>query len=512
MEVAEGCGSVAPLNCGRAQRNRVVNEQTTHGAEPALPRPPGVFRRWLNEHPRVVDGVIVACYVLGCAVMVFFEISLAAPVSREGTADIEGVDTGGGSVTPDSLATLFTWGWSALRLAIVAVGATALAYRRRFPLLGVIFVSLLMVFEQGLVLIANTVAVFFLLYAVPVYRGVRSAWIAAAFAVGFHVILLFLMSPQRASGLITPLGIFVADTMPEREQLVIAAVNSLFLLAVVLIAINIGNRRRYLEALIDRAHQLAREREQRAQLAVVTERSRIAREMHDIVAHSLSVMVTLTEAAHVTMESKPQAAKRAMEHAAETGRSALVEMRRALGLLHSDAVGDSAAPRTPQPGVVQLGELVEGFRHAGLQITITQSGVPAGDAAQQLAVYRIVQEGLTNALRYAGKGAQVQLTLEHTQTQSCIEIVDVPSKMGAVAGEDPELAFPAIPGGGRGLAGVRERVRMFGGSVDAGPHGSGWRLSAVVPTQSQLNGEQTVTLERGESKSSVTNTQEGADE
>lgn len=459
------------------------------GVELRLPRPPGVFRRWLAAHPKAVDWIIVGTYLFGCSMMLAFEL-ISGYVSTTFPEDLD----------PDAAASMgqfsstLTWGWSVVRLLIVAITATALAKRRRFPVAGVIIVSLLMLIEQGMLAVPNSVAIVFLLYAVPVFRGVRLGWIAFGCATALNT-LNMLFSGEEGGGLIGPAGLVVADGMDLRGSMVLAVLNGLWLLAVLMIGINLGNRRRYVEALIDRAHQLAREREQKAQLAAAAERSRIAREMHDIVAHSLSVVVTLSEAASVAVESQPRAAKSAMERAAETGRSALIEMRRLLGVLNSEEGDETEAPRAPQPGASQLHGLIEGFRQAGLRIATTEQGVPAGDATQQLAVYRIVQEGLTNSLRYAGRGADVRLALEHSSVGTHIEIVDSPvlpvSGAGAGggasegSGENSALTSAAIPGSGRGLAGACERARMFGGSLEAGPHGTGWRLRANVPIQGE---------------------------
>jgi signal transduction histidine kinase len=260
------------------------------------------------------------------------------------------------------------------------------------------------------------------------------------------------------------------------DRVGVGLLNGLFLLAAVMIGINIGNRKRYVQALIDRAHQLAREREQQAQLAAAAERARIAREMHDIVAHSLSVVVTLSEAAAVAIETQPAAAKQALERSAETGRAALTEMRRLLGVLNGG--GDAGSEFAPQPGLAQMPALVGGFAEAGLSVALTEQGVPAGDPTQQLAVYRIVQEALTNALRHAGPGATVEVELAHAPDGTRIVVTD----SGRVV-EQPtaESVPPALPGSGRGLAGARQRARMFGGDVEAGPSGLGWRVIATVP-------------------------------
>ncbi|MDI6023048.1 histidine kinase [Leucobacter sp. UT-8R-CII-1-4] len=451
-------------------------------SELRLPRPPGVFRRWLAAHPKLVDGTIVVTYLFGCLMMVALELLSGISSTVYEDLDVQGVDA------PYQSAHL-TWPWILVSIACVMLIALALAYRRRFPLAGLILVSVLMFFEQGLVLAPNAVALVFMLYAVPVYRSVTAGWVGLVLVVIMDTTIALLAGGSAVS-VIGPNGFNVNPEADLRTSITLAVLNAVWLLAVLLTAINLGNRRRYVEALIDRAHQLATEREQRAQLAAAAERSRIAREMHDIVAHSLSVVVTLSEAASVSVATKPEAAASAMERAAETGRSALMEMRRLLGVLSESedsgsvvpgsapATGSIPAPRAPQPGMAQLHELVDGFRQAGLRVGVTESGVPAGDATQQLAVYRIVQEALTNTLRYAGRGAEARVVLVHTASESTVEITDA----GRVTSTEAEVKPNTIPGSGRGLTGAGERARMFGGTLSAGSHGNGWRVFATVPT------------------------------
>lgn len=433
----------------------------------------------------MVDGIIVGTYLFGCAMVITVEYIVSFV-----TTDLEAIEPGLAAELP-AYGTHLQGPWLFVSIALVAVVALALAYRRRFPLLGLIVVAASMCVEQGWLVAPGSVALVFLLYAVPVYRSVAAGWLGFAIAVSLNTLLTF-MTNAAASGLIGPNVLLAEGPLDVREALALSIANALWLLVVLLFAINLGNRRRYVAALIDRAHQLAREREQRAQLAAAEERSRIAREMHDIVAHSLSVVVTLSEAASVAIDTKPDAAKNAMERAAETGRSALVEMRRLLGVL-SDGQGSSpqnqatrepridAAPRSPQPDLSQLQELVAGFRQAGMQLSVSESGVPRGDASQQLAVYRIVQEGLTNALRYAGSGASVCLVLGHSDDATNIEIIDTGAAASPVLPEPGGTQHRPLAGTGRGLAGAEERARMFGGALSAGPSGGGWKLTATVP-------------------------------
>ena len=459
-------------------------DQTTFG-ELALPRPPGVVRRWLATHTRAVDWIIVSFYLLGSALMLGIEA--LSTFSADFFAEVNPDATQAGVARNDVLA----GSWLFVMLASVAVVALALRLRRTRPLAGSIVISAVMFVDLGLLVIPNVVAQVFLLYAVPVYRGVRAAWIAFGIAVLSNTVLIYLTGGAN-SGLIGSGGLAVAEgPLQQGDQLLLIIMNAMWLLAVLLIGINLGNRRRYVKALIERAHQLAREREQKAQLAAAAERNRIAREMHDIVAHSLSVVVTLSEAAAVALDAKPEAAKDAMQRAAETGRNALVEMRRLLGVLNEpDAAqvtlsDESAhAPRSPQPRVADLRQLVGSVRQAGLVVSVVEEGTSLGDATQQLAVFRVVQEGLTNALRYAGPNSQATLVLEHTPSATHIEITDSGrAKTRATDGRATVTSEETvqIPGSGRGLEGAAERARMFGGTLDAGPYGAGWRLTAQIP-------------------------------
>ncbi len=482
--------------------------QITPG-ELALPRPPGVFRRWMSEHPRAVDWIIVGTYLFGCVLMMFVEIVATASVQFIEEVDPEAAnELGVGGVT------LLT-PWVLVVLGCVALVAVALRFRRKYPLAGVILVGLVLWINVGFVMVPNSIALVFLLYAVPLYRGVREAWIAYGCATLLGAVDVYF---GNVMGLIGPSGLqLIEGSWRDADRISAAILNALWLLTIVLIGINIGNRKRYVQALIDRAHQLVTEREQRAQLAAAEERARIAREMHDIIAHSLSVVVTLTEAASVSIDRQPAAAKTAMERAAETGRQSLHEMRRLLGILNRAEPGEGergasqtrsdvssttrSSPRDgiaqytatssgdqrgtnaePQPDLTRLGELVAGFRDAGLRLTVTEQGTAQGDASHQLAVYRITQEALTNTLRYAGSGAKVSVTLIHDETATLLTVIDE----GPAAGVGEREGRSQLAGSGNGLAGAAERARIFGGWLEAGPLGPGWKVRASLPTDRHL--------------------------
>ena len=433
--------------------------------EARLPRPPGVLRRALAAHPLALDVTIVVFYFLGCALFGTVDVFSGSTAGAAGPYD-----------APPGTPSYLTWPLLLVTILRFLMVAAALLFRRRIPLLGLIAVLLASTGDLSVQGVPNAVALCFLLYAVPVYRSVPAGWFGYAFAVIASGAQLFI--PGVADSLVFDTETGGGSTEPATLSTFFGPflVSAIWMLAILMLGINIGNRRRYLEAIIGRAHQLARERDQLAQLAVAEERSRIAREMHDIVAHSVSVMIALSEGAARAATVAPEAAADAMQRSAETGRTALAEMRRLLGALHSP--DETSIDLVPQPGVKDLETLVRGFTDAGLQVSLRVEGEAAGDRGQELAVYRIAQEGLTNVLRYAGTGACAEVTVALLQDLTVVEVRDhgrTPGDTATVSGV----------GSGRGLAGLAERVRMFGGSIESGPvpahEGSGWRVRAVLP-------------------------------
>jgi signal transduction histidine kinase len=231
-----------------------------------------------------------------------------------------------------------------------------------------------------------------------------------------------------------------------------------------------GTRRAYLAELRDRADRLERERDQQAALAVAAERTRIAREMHDIVAHHLTVMITLSEAAIAASASSPERANDVMRSVADTGRRALADTRRLLGVLRQRPSQDPGGSLQPVPDLTQLDTLIEQVRSAGLDTTLEIRGqAPDVPAGVQLTVYRLVQEALTNTLKHGGPGARASVRLRYLPGELLVDIDD--DGAGATA---PETA-----GIGSGLLGMRERVHAYGGDVRAGPRSpGGWQVSA----------------------------------
>jgi signal transduction histidine kinase len=223
-----------------------------------------------------------------------------------------------------------------------------------------------------------------------------------------------------------------------------------------------------------RTERLEVEREAQAASAVADERRRIARELHDVVAHSLSVMVVQSGAARRVLDEDPDEAVTALAEVERSGRQALSELRRLLGLMRdSDA---DAAVREPQPTLAGLDDLIQRARAAGLPTELRQEGTPFPlPMGCDLAAYRVVQESLTNALKHAGDGARAKVLLRWTDEHLELDISDTGKGLAATPSDD---------GGplGQGLVGMRERVALCGGDLQAGPRASGgFRVHATIP-------------------------------
>jgi signal transduction histidine kinase len=228
-------------------------------------------------------------------------------------------------------------------------------------------------------------------------------------------------------------------------------------------------RRAYYLALEDRAARLERERDAQAQIGAAAERARIARELHDVVAHNVSVMVVQADGAGYALAGDTERARQALAAISATGRQALAEMRRLLGVLRSD---DQRTDLAPQPGLDQLRDLLEQTRAAGRAVTFTLEGEPrALSEGVGLAAYRVVQESLTNVRKHGGVGASVCVLLRFTRGELHVQVTD--DGAGAAAEGD---------GAGLGLTGMRERVTVYGGTLAAGPRAAGgYRVSATLP-------------------------------
>src|SRR3954452_24574376 len=228
-----------------------------------------------------------------------------------------------------------------------------------------------------------------------------------------------------------------------------------------------GRRERELEA---HAAALEREREEKARIAAAEERARISRELHDVVAHSVRVMVVQVGAARGILDTEPDTARDSLLSAERTGRQALAEMRRMLGILRQRADGDG---RAPQPGLARLDGLLNSARDAGLEVELRTEGTPQPlPPGLALAAYRIVEESLTNAVKHAGR-AHARVLLRYAPGRLEIEVRD--------DGRGPAKQ-PADPG--HGVVGMRERVALYGGTLDVGAADSGgFEVLACLPLE-----------------------------
>ncbi|NLU75445.1 sensor histidine kinase [Streptomyces sp. HNM0575] len=288
---------------------------------------------------------------------------------------------------------------------------------------------------------------------------------------------------------------------PEEGQTLVAAIlGDVFMTVTFLLAWVLGDslrtRRAYYAQLEERATRLEKEREAQTQIAAAAERARIARELHDVVAHNVSVMVVQADGAAYVLDSAPDQTKQALETISGTGRQALAEMRRLLGVLrtgegvaaaggangHGGREGrdgrDGVGEYLPQPGVEQLSELIEQVRGAGLAVGFTIEGTPRPlPSSVELTAYRVVQEALTNTRKHGGPEVGATVRLRYGADELSLLAED------DGRGAERELYEDGGTDGlGHGLIGMRERVGMVGGSLETGPRpGGGFRISAVLP-------------------------------
>lgn len=227
-------------------------------------------------------------------------------------------------------------------------------------------------------------------------------------------------------------------------------------------------RRAYLHEVEQRAARLEFERDQQAQLATSAERARVAREMHDIVAHNLAVMIALTDGASLTLHADPDRAAAALHEASRAGRSALTDMRRVLGVLRDS---NDLAAFAPAPGIADLERLLTAVRHTGLEVRYETSGaISALEPGMQLSAYRIVQEAVTNTIKHAAGATVIEVAI--TARPDAVEVIV----------RDNGRGHTPSASGGHGILGMRERAAVHSGHVQAGPTGAGWQVFALLPT------------------------------
>ena len=347
--------------------------------------------------------------------------------------------------------------------------------------------QLVLVKETGL---PADILVLVMVYSLATYapRWASLSGLALALIGGVLFTFQYYFAPLRDTGL------FALDAgLIGRFVIFVVAID-----AVVLLCWTFGDlartRRLALEALRDHARRLEVERQQERDLAAADERTHIAREMHDIVAHSLSVIITQADGARYASAHDPEIAAKTLGTIADTGRGSLREMRRLLGVLR----GDELASTRPLPSLADVSELVDAVKRAGVEVTVSETGsirrpLPAG---AELTAYRVIQESLTNVLKHAGPSAQASVNLQWTARGLEIAVFD--DGRGAGADTSPVGAAAAAPtsgtsaigsaaalgsgGPGQGINGMAERVALYDGTLAAAPAaGGGFRVTAFIP-------------------------------
>lgn len=357
-------------------------------------------------------------------------------------------------------------------MALGYIMAVAVLVRRRWPLVTMAIVASaalmqVILFPPSFDPLPYDLAVLVAMYSVVKYgKHLRDAFLAAA-VVAIGIVIEVVRHPNQPWLLLTLWYVGVCG-------------------GVWLMGYSMRNRRLYVATLEERAATLERERDHLARIAVADERAAIARELHDVVAHSLAVMIVQADGGSYAFDTDPAAARQALKTVADTGREALEDMRRLVEVLRGSRSPDDAEHSRTRVTLDDLSPLVERARSAGLTVAVTVTG--SSDRlppSTELSVYRIVQEALTNVLRHAGPGARVELTLEYTDERVRVCVVD---DGGAGSGSKPTRTAPAArpPSTGHGLVGMRERINVHGGELSAGPSGPGWALEAMIPLRAAV--------------------------
>ncbi|MFG3252506.1 sensor histidine kinase [Streptomyces sp. NPDC048172] len=356
--------------------------------------------------------------------------------------------------------------------------AVAVVFRRRVPLTVMAVVSALALTQNLLATLpgeplAGNVTMYdgaLLIAMVTVVSHAERMWMA--YAAGGVVLLGVALVYRDSLSAASPSG---RDAL--NEGLSVAAVCA----GVWLTAYVLRTRRLYVAALEERALTAERERAHLARLAAAEERAAIARELHDVVAHSLSVMTAQADGASYVIEQDRDRAQEALRTIAATGRDAMEDMHHIVKVLRGGkAHGDEEDGDRRRVGLDHLEPLVERARAAGLKVDLSIAEKPAGlSNAGELALFRILQEGMTNTLRHAGPGAHVAVTLTFDEETAALEVVDDGAGKRAAPGEET-----ARGSGGNGLVGMREQIDVHGGRFSAGPRpGPGWQVRAELPVR-----------------------------
>ncbi|MFJ3230212.1 sensor histidine kinase [Streptomyces sp. NPDC086787] len=395
-------------------------------------------RRQLTAHPLALDAGIAAGALVCMALGSFLDPSGGSGGGDGGSWDVR---------TPDPLS-----------LFLIAVGAVALVARRRAP--------------KTVLAVTGTVSLVECVTGDPRAPVVMSAVIAlftVAAATDRHTTLrVGLLTTTVLTG-----AAMLAGPLPwyAQENLAVFAWTGIGATA----GDAVRSRRAVVGAMRERAERAERTREEEARRRVAEERLRIARDLHDVVAHHIALVnVQAGVAAHV-MDKRPDQAKEALAHVREASRSALNELRATVGLLRQS--GDPEAPTEPAPGLSRLDELAGTFRSAGLQVEVARADQGAVlPAAVDLAAYRIIQEALTNVRKHAGPDARAEVSVVRVGPHIEVTVLD--------DGEGDDATTEV--GGGHGLLGMRERVTALRGTLTTGPrYGGGFRVHAILPVRTR---------------------------
>ncbi|MCX5211945.1 histidine kinase [Kitasatospora sp. NBC_00240] len=394
------------------------------------------IRQWLRARPLMTDlAVALVCFVL---------------------------------VAPVTAATAYHQNASIpVYLVLLAISCVPLLARSRWPVQVASATVLIGVVEFVLVPVNGPppAAVGFALFAVATRTDRRTAWRSGA----------------CAAVALTTAGLFTRPGVEDLPQ-------NLGLIAWTCLSVAVGDavrsRRELLASAMERAERAERTREEEARRRVTEERMRIARELHDVVAHHITLVNAQAGVAHHLMRTDPEHAYQALERIRDTSRAALDELRATVGLLRNS--GEQSAPREPAPGLAGLDDLLEAFRHSGLPVRLERAGTPVElPPITDLTAYRIIQEALTNSHKHAGPAsARVRLEFGADTLRLTVED-DGRSPVGRGTGPLGAAAGPgAGPGAGtgHGMIGMHERARAAGGTLAAGPRpGGGFRIHAELP-------------------------------
>lgn len=395
---------------------------TVSGSEPARPGR-GPFSRWPRSADVALAAVVFVLEVIGI---------LGRVVQESGEFSISML----GDVSPATY-------------LLLAVSSIALIWRTAQPMIVVaITLGASIVWDVLGLAYGPSLAILIALYSVGRYvKEDRTSYLAVAAAVVL-AITDDLVESESASTMALTVGIVVLAWYVGRR---------------------VRGRRDYLALLEERAGYLERERVAEAQRAVTQERTRIARELHDLVAHRVSMITVQAGAAQTVASSDPAKAIRAMEAVEQAGREALDELRQVLGVLRTD----DADALAPMHGVSEIPTLVSDMRDAGVDVAMSTEGVPDDVPARiELAAYRIVQEALTNVLKHGGPSPSAEVHLAKDGQMLSIEVTD------------RGTGGSSLPGSGQGLVGMRERATLLGGSFEAGLQpGGGFQVNARLPLE-----------------------------